>query len=92
MVRNQKPLLPPHKHYTTVSIAHSQVWLLQLMLDVSESGETLPVNHILLLVGTPFLCQKSILVADDFCIEICGEFWPVVGQTPYAEIAAKEGR
>jgi len=68
------------------------MWFLQLMLDMSESRETLPVDHILLLVGTPVLCQKPILVTDDFCIEIRGELWPVVGQTPYAEITAKEGR
>jgi hypothetical protein len=68
------------------------MWFLQLMLDMSESRETLPVDHILLLVGTPVLCQKTILVTDDFCIEIRGELWPVVGQTPYAEITAKEGR
>jgi hypothetical protein len=66
------------------------MWFLQLVLDMSESRETLPVDHVLLLVGTPILGQKSILAADDFCIKICGELWPIVCQTPYAEITAKE--
>src|SRR5882762_11076876 len=90
MIWNQKPLLPPHEHCTAVPITHRQVGFPQLVLDMSEGGETLPVDHIFLLVGTPVLCQKSILATNNFCIEIRGELWPVVCQTSYAEITAKE--
>lgn len=90
MIRNQKPFLPPHEHCTTVPIVHRQMWFLQFMLDMSEGRETLPMDHVLLFVCTPVLCQKSILVTDDLCIKIRGELGPVVCQTSYAKITAKE--
>jgi hypothetical protein len=60
------------------------------MFDMSEGRETLPVDHVLLLVGTPVLCQKPIFTTNDFRIEIRGELWPVICQTSYAEITAKK--
>ena len=90
MIWYQKPLFPSHEHCTTISVAHGQMRFLQLVLDVSKCRETLPVDHVLLLVGTPILCQKSILATNDFCIEVRGELRPIVCQTSYAEITAKK--
>jgi hypothetical protein len=47
--------------------------------------------HVALLVDTPSSGQKAIPTSDDFCIKISGELWPVVRESPNAEIATEEG-
>lgn len=88
MVWDQELFLPPHEDCTTISVTHRQVWLLQLVLHMSESRESLPVDHILLLIRTPILCQEPVPTAYNLCIKVGGEFWPVVGQTTYPQVTA----
>lgn len=65
--------------------------LLQFVADVSESREAAPVDHVFLLGGTPIPSQETITAADDLCVEVGGEFWPVIGQAAYAEVSTEVG-
>lgn len=72
MIRDQKLFLPPHENCTTISVTHRQVRLLQVVFHMSESRESLPVDHILLFIRTPILCQEPITAAYDLCIKVGG--------------------
>lgn len=78
MVRDQESLLPPHEDSATIPVTHRQKGLLQIILDMSESWETRPMDHVLLLIGAPVLCQESVSTADDFSVEIRCELRPVI--------------
>lgn len=92
MVGYQEPLFPPHENRATVAVADGQVGLLQVALNMTESREPLPMDHVFLFIGAPFLRQKSIAAAYDFCVKISGQFRPVVCQPANAEIPAKKRR
>lgn len=64
--------------------------LFEIIFDVFEGIEPLPMHHILLFRSAPILRQKSISTADDFCVEVRSEFWPVICKTTYPKIATKE--
>ena len=91
VVGYEELLLPPHEHGSSVGILHGQVWLLQLVADVPESREAAPVDHVFLLGRTPVSGQEAIPAADDLCVKIGGEFWPIVCQAAYAEVSTEMG-
>lgn len=90
MVRDKKSLLPPHEHGSPIAIRHGQMWPPELVLDMPESREALPMYHILLFICSPLLRQKAISIANDFCVKVCRQLGPIVGQSAYTEVPAKE--
>ena len=50
------------------------------------------MDKILLLSGTPAFRQESIAASYYLRIKISGQFWPILRQTTYTQIAAKERR
>lgn len=89
VVWNKELLLPPHEHCTAIEgVLHSQVGLLELVLDVPESRESRPVDHILLLRSAPIAGQESISTANYLSVKVGRELWPVVCQTPDSEVSA----
>jgi hypothetical protein len=46
--------------------------------------------HITLLVSSPTPGEEAVPTADNFCVKISRELWPVIGEPPNTEIAAKE--
>lgn len=61
------------------------------MLDIFEGWKTGPMHKVLVLRGTPILGDETISTSNNLGIEICGEFWPVIGQTTNAKVTT-EGR
>lgn len=88
MIGNQELLLPPHEHCSPISVLHRQVRLFEFMSDMSESGETSPVNHIFLFRCPPIPRQESIPTPDDLGIEVRRELRPVICQAAYAQVTA----
>jgi hypothetical protein len=91
MIGNQEPLFPPHKDCTTISILHGQIRSFGFMLDMFEGWKTGPMHKVFVLRGTPILGDETISTSNNLGIKICGEFWPVIGQTTNAKITT-EGR
>jgi len=91
VVGNQELLLPPHEDGSSVSIFHDQMRLLQLVADVPESREAAPVDHVFLLGCAPVPSQEAIATANNLCVEVGGEFWPVICQAAYAEVSTEVG-
>ena len=89
MVRNEEALLPSHEHSSTVTV-HCEMRHLQLVLDMAESGETSPMDHVLLLIGTPIPRQETIAASDDLGVEVGCQLRPVVGQSTNTKIAAQK--
>jgi hypothetical protein len=87
MIWNQEAFLPSHEDGTPVPVCHGEMGAFELMSYMFEGGEAGPVDHIILFRGTPVLCQETVTASDDFGIEECGQFWPVVCQTTNAEVA-----
>lgn len=92
MVRNEEPFLPPHENGTTIAIRHGELRSFELILDVAEGREAVPVHHIFLFVGAPFLGQEAITIAYDFRVKVGCQLRPIVGQSAYTEVPAEEGR
>lgn len=90
MVRDEEALLPPHKDGAAVAVRHGEVRLLELALDMAEGGEARPVYHISLLCGAPVLSEEAIARANDFCVKVCCELRPVVGEAADTQVAAEE--
>ena len=78
MVRDEESLLPTHKYGPAVILRHGQVRSLQLVFNVSECWEALPVNHVFLFRGAPVARQEAVTAANDFGIEVGRELWPVL--------------
>jgi hypothetical protein len=90
MVRDKESFLPAHKNSPAVIIRHGKVWSLQVVLNVSECREALPMDHVLLFRGTPVACQKAVTAANDFGIKVSRKFWPVLRKTTYPQVATQK--
>lgn len=90
VVGNEESFLPSHEDGPAVAIWHGQVGSLELILDVAERREALPVHHVFLLVGAPLLRQKTIAAAYDFCVKISCQLRPIISQSTYTEVAAEK--
>jgi hypothetical protein len=62
----------------------------KLVLDVAEGREASPMYHIALLVSSPTPREEAMPTANNFCVKISGELWPVIGEPANTEIATKE--
>lgn len=90
MVWDEELLLPTHEHCTTAEgILHCQVRLLELILHMSEGGESGPVHHVFLLVRSPVACQKAIPASNDFSVKVRCELRPVIRQAADSKVAAQ---
>ena len=83
MVRDKESLLPTHKDSPTVVIGHCQVRSLQFVFNMSECWEALPVDHVFLFRGTPITSQEAVTAADNLCVKVSCELWPVLRQASY---------
>ena len=92
MIRNQKSLLPSHKHRPPILVAHGQQGLFELALDMPEGRKTLPVGGVLVLGCAPILGEEAVATSDDLGVEIRRELRPVVRETPDAEVPAEKRR
>lgn len=90
VVWDQEPLFPAHEDSTAIAIGDRQMRLFQLFDDMVVRWEPRPVNLIFMFVRTPFLCQETIPTANNFGVEVSGQFRPIVGQALDAEVATKE--
>jgi hypothetical protein len=90
MVRDKESLLPAHKDSPAVILGHGQVRSLQLVFNMSECWEALPVDHVFLFRGTPVARQEAVTAPNDFGIEIRCELWPVLCQTAYPQVATQK--
>lgn len=89
VVGYQESLLPSHENNSTISFVQSHIRFMSFMPYVLESWEPRPVNKILMLRSSPVLCKEPIPVANDFRIEVCCQFRPIISQAPYPQITAK---
>lgn len=90
VVRDKESFLPPHENGPPIAIRHGEMWSPEFVLDMPESRETLPMDHIFLFVRSPFFCQKAVAAADYLCVKVSCQLGPIIGQSTYAEVSAKE--
>lgn len=90
MVGDKESLLPPHEDSPPVVLRHGQVRSFQLVLNVSECWEALPVDHIFLLGGAPIARQEAVSAANNFGIKVCCKLWPVLCKTAYPQVTAQK--
>lgn len=90
VVRDEELLLPTHEDSSAIEgVLHRQVWLLELVLHMSEGGEPGPVHHVLLLVRSPVARQEAISASNDLGVKVGRELRPVVRQPADAEVATQ---
>ena len=92
LVRNDKLLLPPHENGSPISVLHRQMRFFQFVSDMSESGETSPMDHVFLLRCPPVPRQEPIPTPDDLGVEVGSKLRPVVGQATYTQVTAQMRR
>lgn len=90
VVWDQETLLPSHEDCSAGVAVNCATRHIEFVFDMTEGGEARPVGHIFMLVCAPILRQETIAAPNDLRIEVGGKFRPVVGQSPYAEVPAKE--
>ena len=90
MVRDKESLLPAHEDGPAVVLRHGQVGPLQVVFNMSECWEALPVNHVFLFRGAPIARQEAVTTANNFGIEVGRELWPVLCQAAYSQVATQK--
>lgn len=90
MVRDKESFLPAHKDSAMVIVRHGQVRSLQIVLNMSECREALPMDHVFLFRGTPVARQEAVTASNNFGVKVSCELWPVLCQTPYPQVATQK--
>lgn len=90
MVRDKESFLPAHEYSPAVIIRHGQVRSLQIVFNMSERWEALPVDHVFLFRGTPIARQEAVATANNFSIKVGCKFWPVLCQATYPQVATQK--
>lgn len=92
VVWDKESFFPPHEDCSPVSISHGQQGPLEIILDMTECGEARPMNHVLLLIRAPVLCNETIPTPNNLGVKVGCQFGPVFCEPTNAEVATEEGR
>ena len=80
VIVNEEALLPSHEHGIDGSVGR-QKRALELVLYMPEGGEAAPVNHVLLILRSPFACEKAMPGTDDLVVKVRQQLGPIVGES-----------